>query len=591
MPKLYSLARMSTATTGTGTITLGSAVTGFLTFTQAGVADGDVVTYAIADGINSEIGRGTYTASGTTLTRSVLRSTNGNAAVSLSGTAQVFITAAAEDLRFKLTSATAFFVDSVNGNDNNDGLAAGTGRALATIQGAINLLQSKYDLNGQNLTIKTTTSGSYAPFVVKSDFVGAGTVTIVGSPNLAITAATNANPSVITAPGHDYANGDHYIGSGALGNTAINGAFKVANANIGAGTFTLVNENTGAAIAGSGAYAGGGTCSAPSRVTISGSGQSVTAQSNSTPFSLVGFKLSSSNAQLVMAWKGGAINLGKNQYDAPGPGVQQLWATQNGRIVQIDNYSISGSGGNPTGNFMQASHGGNIRQESSQGTIIANLTYDATTGFLYSDYGDITTTASPGGIPWNPNGFSVNGSNFRSIEWGVIQVEGSYPPTQSIVPGAAGGVVLDGPNPCRVYLAANQTGNAMNAYTKINFDTVDYDPDTQFDTANHRIIAKWPGTYLVTCTVDDVGSGTGVPSQAGAVGVSKNGTRIQGMTVAVYNNGIVNETFVQCSAIVRMNGTTDFVEGLGGAFGAAGTVTFNASGSNGTTLSCVRIGP
>src|SRR5215831_17167548 len=258
MPKLYSLARMSTATTGTGTITLGSAVTGFLTFTQAGVADGDVVTYAIADGINSEIGRGTYTASGTTLTRSVLRSTNGNAAVSLSGTAQVFITAAAEDLRFKLTSATAFFVDSVNGNDNNDGLAAGTGRALATIQGAINLLQSKYDLNGQNLTIKTTTSGSYAPFVVKSDFVGAGTVTIVGSPNLAITAATNANPSVITAPGHDYANGDHYIGSGALGNTAINGAFKVANANIGAGTFTLVNENSGAAIAGNGAYTGGG---------------------------------------------------------------------------------------------------------------------------------------------------------------------------------------------------------------------------------------------------------------------------------------------------------------------------------------------
>ena len=99
MAKLYNLARMTTATTGTGTITLGSAVTSFLTFAQAGVADGETVTYAIEDGGNREIGRGVYTASGTTLTRSVLRSTNSNAAIALSGGAHVFITAAAEDIQ------------------------------------------------------------------------------------------------------------------------------------------------------------------------------------------------------------------------------------------------------------------------------------------------------------------------------------------------------------------------------------------------------------------------------------------------------------------------------------------------------------
>lgn len=98
MAKLYNLARMTTATTGTGTITLGSAVAGFLSFVSAGISDGDVITYAIQDGSNSEIGRGTYTASGTTLTRSVLKSTNSNALISLSGAAQVFITPAAEDL-------------------------------------------------------------------------------------------------------------------------------------------------------------------------------------------------------------------------------------------------------------------------------------------------------------------------------------------------------------------------------------------------------------------------------------------------------------------------------------------------------------
>lgn len=98
MGLLYNLARMSTATTGTGTITLGSAVSGFLSFAGAGVANGDVVSYGIADGANSEVGTGTYTSAGTTLTRTVTKSTNSNTAISLSGTAQVFVTARAEDL-------------------------------------------------------------------------------------------------------------------------------------------------------------------------------------------------------------------------------------------------------------------------------------------------------------------------------------------------------------------------------------------------------------------------------------------------------------------------------------------------------------
>lgn len=98
MALLFNIARMTTATTGTGTITLGSAVSGFLTFALAGVADGDVVTYAIEDGVNREIGRGTYTATGTTLTRTVLKSTNADAAINLTGSAEVFITAAQEDI-------------------------------------------------------------------------------------------------------------------------------------------------------------------------------------------------------------------------------------------------------------------------------------------------------------------------------------------------------------------------------------------------------------------------------------------------------------------------------------------------------------
>ena len=98
MVTLVNRAKVSTATTGTGTITLGAAESGYQTFADAGVVDADVVRYVIEDGTAWEIGLGTYTASGTTLSRTVLESSNADAAINLSGSAVVFVGAAAEDL-------------------------------------------------------------------------------------------------------------------------------------------------------------------------------------------------------------------------------------------------------------------------------------------------------------------------------------------------------------------------------------------------------------------------------------------------------------------------------------------------------------
>lgn len=91
----------TSTTTGTGTLTLAGAASGYRAFSVVG--DGNTCAYCIedADGTSWEVGIGTYTLSGTTLARTtVLANDNGDtSAITLSsGTHTVFLTRVADYL-------------------------------------------------------------------------------------------------------------------------------------------------------------------------------------------------------------------------------------------------------------------------------------------------------------------------------------------------------------------------------------------------------------------------------------------------------------------------------------------------------------
>jgi hypothetical protein len=142
MTKLVNRAKMTTATTGAGTITLGSAVDGYQTFAAAGVVDADVVSYVIEDGTAWEIGSGTYTASGTTLSRTVSESSNAGAAINLTGDAVVFVSALVTDI-VQPDATQTLTNKTINGAVLNDGYTeevfavTGTTPALSPTNGSI----------------------------------------------------------------------------------------------------------------------------------------------------------------------------------------------------------------------------------------------------------------------------------------------------------------------------------------------------------------------------------------------------------------------------------------------------------------------
>ena len=191
----------TTTTTGTGTVSLGGAVTGFETF-AAGVGNSNTTYYCIAhqDQAEFEVGLGTLDGDSSDLTRTtVISSSNSDSAVDFSaGTKDVFCTVPASKLIFEDAS-----------NDVT------IGRNL-TVTGDLTI-------TGDDITMNTNTSGAA--------LIGDG---------------TNFNPVAISGDITIGTTGTAAIGSGVIVNADINSSAAIAMSKTAftAGTGVSLSTNT-----------------------------------------------------------------------------------------------------------------------------------------------------------------------------------------------------------------------------------------------------------------------------------------------------------------------------------------------------------
>jgi hypothetical protein len=140
----------------------------------------------------------------------------------------------------------------------------------------------------------------------------------------------------------------------------------------------------------------------------------------------------------------------------------------------------------------------------------------------------------------------------------------------TVLTTATPGVPVNGPAFAAV--AASPQSVSNNTYSKLNFTAETFDTNSAYDAANSRFTPLVAGYYQVNITLVFEGGGSGSTI---STAVAKNGTIV---CRSWFTGTNLNYCGAQVSAIVYVNGSTDYIEAFG--FQNSGSSQNMLSGDN-----------
>jgi hypothetical protein len=221
----------TSTTSGTGTLTLGGAVAGYQSF--AAVGDGNTTYYTITDPTSGawEVGVGTYTASGTTLSRTtVLASSNGGSLVSF--------TSAAKSVFCTYPSEKGVWLDA-SGNVAQTNYNSITASSIALTTGTISTTPSNStDIANKTYVDNTLNSVNYHAACEYATTADLGSVTYNnGTSGVGATITNAGTQAALVIDGHTFTSTDATNKTRVLVKNETSGQYN--------GVYTVTNQGSG----------------------------------------------------------------------------------------------------------------------------------------------------------------------------------------------------------------------------------------------------------------------------------------------------------------------------------------------------------